>query len=74
MNLITPRLEIYPQRIEHNARSIVNLCHEHNIKVAGVTKVICAHPAVVTVFGQFRGGYAGRFAPRKPQIHSGDGN
>ena len=48
MNLITPRLEIYPQRIEHNARSIVNLCHDHNIQVAGVTKVICAHPAVVT--------------------------
>ncbi len=48
MNLITPRLEIYPQRIENNARSIVNLCHEHNIQVAGVTKVICAHPAVVT--------------------------
>ena len=43
----TPRLEIYPDRIEHNARTIVMLCHEHGISVAGVTKVVCAHPAVV---------------------------
>ena len=44
---ITPRLEIYPDRIEHNARAIVTLCREHGISVAGVTKVACAHPAVV---------------------------
>lgn len=43
----TPRLEIYPDRIEHNARAIVTLCHEQGISVAGVTKVACAHPAVV---------------------------
>jgi predicted amino acid racemase len=43
----TPRLEIYPDRIEHNARTIVTLCHKHGISVAGVTKVACAHPAVV---------------------------
>ncbi|MRR32646.1 alanine/ornithine racemase family PLP-dependent enzyme, partial [bacterium] len=47
MSLPTPRLEIYPSRIEENARSIVALCHKHNIQVAGVTKVSCAHPAVV---------------------------
>lgn len=43
----TPRLEIYPDRIEHNTRAIVTLCHEKGISVAGVTKVTCAHLAVV---------------------------
>lgn len=43
----TPRLEIYPDRVEHNACAIVTLCHDHGISVAGVTKVACAHPAVV---------------------------
>ncbi len=43
----TPRLEIYPQRIEENARAILALCHAPGIQVAGVVKVICAHPAVV---------------------------
>ena len=47
MSSFTPRLEIYPSRIEENARSVINLCHSHGIKVAGVTKVNCAHPAVV---------------------------
>lgn len=42
-----PRLEIYPDRIKANARRIVDLCHEHHIQVAGVTKVVCAHPVVV---------------------------
>ncbi len=43
----TPRLEIFPQRIEENARSVIDLCHANGIKVACVTKVACAHPAVV---------------------------
>lgn len=43
----TPRLEIYPQRITENARAIFALCHSHGIEVASVTKVACAHPAVV---------------------------
>jgi predicted amino acid racemase len=43
----TPRLEIFPQRIEENARSIIDLCHANGIKVACVTKAACAHPAVV---------------------------
>jgi len=43
----TPRLEIYPDRIEHNAHTIVTLCHEHGISIAGVTKVACAHSVVV---------------------------
>jgi predicted amino acid racemase len=47
MSSFTPRLEIYPSRIEENSRSVLHLCHSHGIKVAGVTKVVCAHPAVV---------------------------
>jgi ornithine racemase len=47
MNLQTPRLEIYPSRIEHNAKSIISLCYAHCIQVAGVTKVVSAHPSVV---------------------------
>ena len=47
MNPPTPRLEIFPARIEENARAIISLCHSHGIQVAGVTKVVCAHPAVV---------------------------
>lgn len=43
----TPRLEIYPNRIRHNARVILDLCRPHGITVAGVTKVACAHPTVV---------------------------
>jgi ornithine racemase len=48
MNLLTPRLEIFPSRIEHNVKSITSLCHNHGIQVAGVTKVACAHPSVAT--------------------------
>lgn len=47
MFIRTPRLEIYPDRITQNARSVVSLCHAHKAKVAAVTKVACAHPAVV---------------------------
>lgn len=43
----TPRLEIYPDRITANARSVIARCHAHGAKVACVTKVTCAHPAVV---------------------------
>ena len=43
----TPRLEIYPDRIRANAQSVIRMCHEHGAKVACVTKVTCAHPAVV---------------------------
>lgn len=47
MYIRTPRLEIYPDRIAQNARSVVGLCHEHGVHVAAVAKVACAHPAVV---------------------------
>jgi predicted amino acid racemase len=47
MFIRTPRLEIYPQRIEANARAVVNFCHSYGIQVACVGKVLSAHPAVV---------------------------
>ena len=47
MYIRTPRLEIYPDRIAQNARSVVSLCHARRAQVAAVTKVVCAHPAVV---------------------------
>ena len=46
----TPRLEIYPERITANAQSVILACHEHGATVACVTKVTCAHPAVVHAF------------------------
>jgi Predicted amino acid racemase len=47
MFIRTPRLEIHPDRIAQNARAVIALCHEHGAQVAAVTKVVCAHPAVV---------------------------
>lgn len=47
MRSFTPRLEIYPSRVEENAKSVLTLCHSNGIKVACVTKVICAHAAVI---------------------------
>ncbi|MGL4831723.1 MAG: alanine/ornithine racemase family PLP-dependent enzyme [Propionibacteriaceae bacterium] len=45
--MVTPRLEIYPDRIAENARAISDLVHGHGAQLAGVGKVLCAHPAVV---------------------------
>lgn len=47
MYTCTPRLEIYPERIEENARAVIQLCHDHGAQVACVTKVMSAHPAVL---------------------------
>lgn len=47
MYVRTPRLEIHPDRIESNARSVIGLCHRNGTQVAAVTKVTCAHPEVV---------------------------
>ena len=46
----TPRLEIYPDRIAVNVAYILQLCHEHGAQVACVSKVLCAHPALLQVF------------------------
>jgi predicted amino acid racemase len=47
MYIRTPRLEIYPDRIEENARAVIKLCHDHGAQVACVTKVMSAHPAIL---------------------------
>jgi predicted amino acid racemase len=46
----TPRLEIYPDRIAENVSYILRLCHGHGAQVACVSKVLCAHPALLEVF------------------------
>lgn len=46
----TPRLEIYTDRIAENVKYIVDLCHEHGIQVACVSKVLRAHPTLVDTF------------------------
>lgn len=45
--MATPRLEIHTDRIAQNARAIADLVHGHGAQLAGVGKVLCAHPAVV---------------------------
>lgn len=52
MYIRTPRLEIFPERITQNARSVLELCHRHGAQVACVTKVTSAHPAVVHALEQ----------------------
>ena len=41
-----PRLEIFLDKITHNTRVVVGLCHQKDIRVAGVTKVFCGHPTI----------------------------
>jgi ornithine racemase len=47
MYIRTPRLEIYTDRIETNARAVIAVCREHGAEVACVTKVMGAHPAIL---------------------------
>ena len=47
MYIRTPRLEIYTDRIETNARAVIALCRAHGAQVACVTKVMSAHPAIL---------------------------
>jgi len=47
MYILTPRLEIYTDRIETNARAVIDLCRAHGAQVACVTKVMGAHPAIL---------------------------
>ncbi len=43
----TPRLEIFPERIAENVRYVLDVCHTHGAQVACVSKVMCAHPALL---------------------------
>lgn len=63
----TPRLTIDLDKIEHNARVITGLCAEHGIRVTGVTKCTCGHPAVARAM--LRGGVADIGDSRLRNIH-----
>ncbi|MGE0823803.1 MAG: alanine/ornithine racemase family PLP-dependent enzyme [Candidatus Binatia bacterium] len=52
-----PYVTIDLQKIEHNTRTIVNLCRAHGITVTGVTKGTCGHPDVAKAI--LRGGVVG---------------
>ena len=52
--MASPCLTIDLDKIEHNTRSIVELCKGRGIEVAGVTKVCCGHPGVARAM--LRGG------------------
>ncbi|HEY7714130.1 MAG TPA: alanine/ornithine racemase family PLP-dependent enzyme [Candidatus Binatia bacterium] len=41
-----PYLTIELDKIEHNARTIVELCHKHGLDVVGVTKCTCGYPPI----------------------------
>lgn len=44
---MTPRLEIHPDRMAHNARAVVGQCAGYGVSVAPVTKVMSVHPAML---------------------------
>lgn len=50
MDVRTPRIEIFPQRIKQNAQSVLATCHSHAAQVACVSKVLCAEPSVLQAF------------------------
>jgi len=62
-----PVLTIDLERIEKNARAIVSICREHNIKVAGVTKATCGMPQVARAM--IRGGIQEIGESRLENIH-----
>lgn len=53
----TPRITVDLGKIEHNTRTIVELCRAHHIEVCGVTKATCGHPEVARAM--LRGGAGG---------------
>ena len=46
----TPRLEIFIDRMAHNAHHVVQQCVQRGVQVAAVTKVMQAHPALLSAF------------------------
>ncbi|MCR4403445.1 MAG: alanine/ornithine racemase family PLP-dependent enzyme [Firmicutes bacterium] len=49
-----PRVEISLDKVEENARTVVEMCRRHGIEVAGVSKVTCGDPDVAKAM--LRGG------------------
>lgn len=62
-----PYITIDLDKIEHNARTVVDLCRRHGIEVTGVTKVTCGHPGVAAAM--LRGGVAAIADSRLENIH-----
>lgn len=52
--MTSPYVTIDLDKIEHNARTIIELCRLHGIEVTGVTKGTCGHPEVAKAM--LRGG------------------
>ncbi len=44
-----PCIEIYSDKIRHNAMKVVDMCNSKNITVAGVTKVFCGNPEIASI-------------------------
>ncbi len=63
----SPTLTIDLEKIENNARTIVSLCHRHNIEVIGVTKATCGMPQVAGAM--IKGGVSGIGESRLKNIH-----
>ncbi|MCK5276452.1 MAG: alanine/ornithine racemase family PLP-dependent enzyme [Alphaproteobacteria bacterium] len=62
-----PYVTIDFDKIEHNARVIVELCRAHGIEVTGVTKGTCGHPEVARAM--LRGGVSSIGDSRLKNIH-----
>ncbi len=62
-----PSLCIYLDKIEHNTRIIVNLCRQHGIEVAGVTKATCGNPDIAKAM--LRGGVTAIADSRLENFH-----
>jgi predicted amino acid racemase len=63
----TPCLTVDLDKIEHNARTIVDLCKVHGIEVTGVTKCVCGQPEVAKAM--LRGGVTSIADSRIENIH-----
>ena len=55
--MASPTLHIDLGKLEHNARTVTDLCAAHGIAVTGVTKAVCGDPRIATAM--LRGGAAG---------------
>ncbi len=62
-----PYLTIDLSKIEHNSRTIVELCRSHGIEVTGVTKATCGQPDVAKAM--LRGGVTSIGESRIENIH-----
>lgn len=62
-----PYLTIDLDKIEHNTRTLVDLCKAHGIEMTGVTKATCGHPAIARAM--LRGGVISIADSRLENIH-----